>query len=220
MRKWLLLGAAIVVEVAATLSLRASQDHSAWLVVVVAGYSGAFVLLTLVLRAGLSIGVAYGIWGALGTVGTAVLAAAIFGDPFTWPIAVGIGLIIAGVLLVEFGITTRRRGRVVMWVALTGAILFEVVATLSLRASEGFRKRIWIIPVTVGYLASFYLLWLTLRLGMQVGIAYGVWTACGVALVAVAARVLFDEPLTWLMGLGIAFIIAGVLTIETIGAAR
>lgn len=103
MRKWLLLGAAIVVEVAATLSLRASQDHSAWLAVVVAGYIGAFVLLTLVLRAGLSIGVAYGIWGALGTVGTAVLAAAIFGDPFTWPIGVGIGLIIAGVLLVEMG---------------------------------------------------------------------------------------------------------------------
>ena len=96
----MLLGVAIVVEAAATLSLRASQDHSAWLIVVVAGYTGAFVLLTLVLRAGLSIGVAYGIWGALGT---AVLAAAIFGDPFTWPIVAGIGLIIAGVLLVELG---------------------------------------------------------------------------------------------------------------------
>ncbi len=103
MRKWVLLGAAIIVEVAATLSLRASQDDSAWLLVVVAGYSGAFVLLTLVLRAGLSIGVAYGIWGALGTAGTAVLAAAMFGDPFTIPIAVGIALIIAGVLCVELG---------------------------------------------------------------------------------------------------------------------
>jgi small multidrug resistance pump len=98
-----LLGAAIVVEVAATLSLRASQDHSAWLVVVVAGYFGAFVLLTLVLRAGVAIGVAYGIWGALGTAGTAILAAVIFGDPFTWPIVAGIGLIIGGVLLVELG---------------------------------------------------------------------------------------------------------------------
>lgn len=103
MRKWLLLGAAIVVEVAATLSLRASQDHSAWLIAVVAGYTCAFILLTLVLRAGLSIGVAYGIWGALGTAGTAILAAAIFGDPFTMPIVAGIGLIIAGVLCVELG---------------------------------------------------------------------------------------------------------------------
>ena len=102
-RKWLLLGAAIVVEVAATLSLRASQDDSAWLILVVVGYTGAFVLLTLVLRTGLSIGVAYGIWGAMGTAGTAVLAAAIFGDPFTAPIVVGIALIIAGVLCVELG---------------------------------------------------------------------------------------------------------------------
>jgi small multidrug resistance pump len=102
-RTWALLFAAISVEVAATLSLRASQDHSAWLIVVVAGYVGSFVLLTMVLRAGMPVGVAYGIWGALGTAATAVLAAAIFGDPFTWPIVAGIGLIIAGVLLVEFG---------------------------------------------------------------------------------------------------------------------
>lgn len=99
----MLLTAAIASEVAATLSLRASQDTSWWLIVVVAGYLCAFVLLTAVLRAGMSIGVAYGIWGAAGTATTAVLAAVIFGDPFTWPIAAGIALIIAGVLLVESG---------------------------------------------------------------------------------------------------------------------
>jgi small multidrug resistance pump len=72
-------------------------------VLVVAGYLGSFVLLTLVLRAGVPVGVAYGIWGAVGTASTAVLAAAIFRDPFTWQIAAGIGLIIVGVLFVEFG---------------------------------------------------------------------------------------------------------------------
>ncbi|WP_326546640.1 SMR family transporter [Mycolicibacterium sp. ND9-15] len=103
MRKWVLLSAAVTTEVVATLSLRASQDHSAWLVVVVLGYLAAFGFLTAVLRAGVAVGVAYGIWGAMGTAGTAVLAAAIFGDPFTWPIVAGIGLIIGGVLLVELG---------------------------------------------------------------------------------------------------------------------
>ncbi|MGV0660981.1 DMT family transporter [Mycolicibacterium sp. XJ879] len=103
MRNWVLLGAAVIAEIAATLSLRASHDHSAWLAVVIAGYVTAFTLLTLVLRAGMPVGVAYGIWGALGTAGTAALAAVLFGDPFTWPIVAGIGLIIAGVLLVEFG---------------------------------------------------------------------------------------------------------------------
>jgi small multidrug resistance pump len=66
----------------------------------------------------------------------------------------------------------------------------------------------------------FYLLWLSLSLGMPVGIAYGVWTACGVALVAVIARYLFAEPLTWVMVLGIVLIIAGVLAIEMTGAAH
>jgi small multidrug resistance pump len=102
-RIWALLAAAITMEVGATLSLRASQDHSAWLAAVVAGYLGAFVLLTMVLRAGMAVGVAYGIWGAMGTACTAVLAAVIFGDAFTWPIVAGIALIIGGVLLVEFG---------------------------------------------------------------------------------------------------------------------
>jgi len=102
-RKWALLAAAIVTEVAATLSLRASQDQAAWLVAVVVGYALAFVLLTLVLREGIPVGVTYGIWGASGTALTAVSAAVIFRDPFTWPIALGIVLIIAGVLCIEFG---------------------------------------------------------------------------------------------------------------------
>jgi small multidrug resistance pump len=107
-----------------------------------------------------------------------------------------------------------------MWLVLAAAIIIEVFATLSLRASDGFRKKAWMVPVVAGYLACFYLLWLSLSLGMPVGIAYGVWTACGVALVAVLARYLFAEPLTWLMVLGIGFIIAGVLTIELAGAVR
>jgi small multidrug resistance pump len=105
-----------------------------------------------------------------------------------------------------------------MWWALAGAILIEVVATLSLRASDGFRRKAWIAPVVAAYLASFCLLWLSLSMGMPVGIAYGIWTACGVALVAVVARFLFQEPLTWVMALGIALIVAGVLTIEMAGA--
>jgi small multidrug resistance pump len=103
MRKWVLLSAAIATEVSGTLSLRASQDHSAWLAVVVVGYISSFVLMAAVLRAGMPVGVAYGIWGAIGTAVTAVAASVIFGEAFTWALAAGIALIIAGVLLIEFG---------------------------------------------------------------------------------------------------------------------
>ncbi|OZD15195.1 QacE family quaternary ammonium compound efflux SMR transporter [Rhodococcus sp. 15-649-1-2] len=104
-----------------------------------------------------------------------------------------------------------------MWWLLAGAIVTEVMATLSLRASEGGRKKWWLVPVVAGYGAAFTLLALTLSAGMAVGVAYGVWAASGVALTAIAGRYLFREPLTWVMGAGIALIIGGVLLIE-IGA--
>lgn len=103
MRRWALLAGAIATEVTGTLALRAFQDQRLWLIVVVAGYLASFVLLTRVLRAGVPVGVAYGIWAASGTALTAVLASVIFGEPFTTPIVIGIGLIIAGVLMVELG---------------------------------------------------------------------------------------------------------------------
>ena len=106
-----------------------------------------------------------------------------------------------------------------MWLTLAGGIVLEVFATLCMRASDGFRKRKWLAPVILGYVASFWLVYQTLSLGMPVGVAYGIWSACGVALVALLAKVLFNEPLTPMMILGIALIIAGVLTIDVTGSA-
>lgn len=106
-----------------------------------------------------------------------------------------------------------------MWWLLAGAIATEVAATLSLRASEGGRVKLWLIPVVLGYIAAFVLLSLTLSAGMAIGVAYGVWAACGVALTAIAGWLLFKEPLTWTMTAGIAFIIGGVLLIEVGSAA-
>ncbi|BDZ39300.1 DMT family transporter [Microbacterium suwonense] len=98
-----LLSGAIVAEVCATLSLRAANDSAPWLAVAAVGYVAAFFFLALTLRAGMKIGVAYGIWSACGIVLTAVAAAVIFGELLTWSDALGIGLIVGGVALVEFG---------------------------------------------------------------------------------------------------------------------
>ena len=100
------------------------------------------------------------------------------------------------------------------WLILAGAILTEVAATLSLRASEGLRKKRWIAPVALFYITAFSLLTIALAEGMPVGIAYGIWAASGVALTAIGARVFFKERLTWRMTAGIALIAVGVLVIE------
>lgn len=103
MRKWLLLAAAISCEVTASLSLKGALDTPALYVVVVAGYVASFAFLALVLRAGLPLGVAYGIWGALGVALTALLSALLFAEPLTALMGLGMVLIIGGVLLVELG---------------------------------------------------------------------------------------------------------------------
>ncbi|ROZ98487.1 multidrug efflux SMR transporter [Gordonia sp. OPL2] len=100
---WLYLLGAIVCEVTATLSLKGSATVPALYAVVVAGYAGAFVFLTLVLKTGMGLGVAYGIWGATGVAATAVLSTVLFGESFTVLMGIGIALIVAGVLLVETG---------------------------------------------------------------------------------------------------------------------
>ncbi len=100
------------------------------------------------------------------------------------------------------------------WLLLAVAIIFEVSGTMALRASEGFRKRVWIVPVVAAYIVSYALFYLCLEQGMPVGVAYGIWSAVGVALTAVLGRVLFKEPFTWLTGLGIVAIAGGVLLIE------
>ena len=103
------------------------------------------------------------------------------------------------------------------WSYLVAAIVSEVSATLALRAAT--ENPGWIVLVVSGYVASFALLAAVLRRGMAIGVAYGVWSACGVLLTALAAAVLFAEPLNQLMGVGLVAIAVGVLLIERGGQA-
>ncbi|EGE36912.1 MULTISPECIES: DMT family transporter [Actinomyces] len=101
----LYLVAAIASETTGTLSLKLASDGRGlrWYGLVMAGYLGAFALLTLALKEGLALGVAYGIWSAGGVAVTAIASRFLFGEPLTRTMVVGIALIMAGVLLVELG---------------------------------------------------------------------------------------------------------------------
>ena len=100
---WALLAGAILTEVAGTLALRASEGFSKLVpsLIVVAGYIVSFVLLAIVLDRGLPVGVAYAIWAGIGVALVAILGKFLFDDPLTALSALGIALIIAGVVLVE-----------------------------------------------------------------------------------------------------------------------
>lgn len=100
---WLALAGAIVSEVTGSLALSAAGDQPAWYLLVAAGYITSFSLLPQVLKRGMSIGVAYGIWGGAGVALTAVLSAVLFGDPLTPTMMLGLLLIIGGVVTIELG---------------------------------------------------------------------------------------------------------------------
>lgn len=102
-RPWVFLVAAIVLEVAGSLSLKGALEMPALYAVVAVGYLGAFACLARTLRAGLPLGAAYGIWGAAGVALTAALSARIFDEPLTPLMGLGIAVIIAGVLCVQLG---------------------------------------------------------------------------------------------------------------------
>lgn len=102
-RKWVLLTGAVVAEVAGTLALRATIDWPALAAVVIVAYATAYYLLALALRAGMPIGAAYGIWGALGVALVTLLGTVVFGESLSAVALLGIGVIIAGVALVETG---------------------------------------------------------------------------------------------------------------------
>ena len=99
------------------------------------------------------------------------------------------------------------------YLLLAAAIVSEVSGTLALRVAARGRVSFYAV-VLVGYVLAFTLLWGSLRHGMPLGVAYGIWAAAGVALTAVMSRVLFHEPLTRKMLGGVALIAVGVLLVE------
>jgi small multidrug resistance pump len=100
---------------------------------------------------------------------------------------------------------------------LGAAIGTEVAGTLALRASDGFTKLVPSLVVVVGYVASFILLALVLKT-LPVGIVYAIWSAVGVALVAVLGKILFDDPVPPLAVFGMVLIVGGVVLVSASGA--
>jgi small multidrug resistance pump len=104
------------------------------------------------------------------------------------------------------------------WLLLAAAIVAEVTGTVALRLSEGFSRPLPSIVVAVGYITAFVLLSQVLQQGMPIGVAYGVWAAAGVALIAIIGVLFLGDRLTWLQGVGLVLVACGVLALEFGGA--
>ena len=96
------------------------------------------------------------------------------------------------------------------------AILAEVIATSSLRASAQF-TRFWpSLVVVIGYGLAIYLLSVAVR-SMPTGVVYALWSGLGVVLVALIGLGL-GQKLDLAAVVGIGLILAGVLVINLFSA--
>ncbi|WP_433444496.1 DMT family transporter [Nonomuraea sp. CA-141351] len=103
------------------------------------------------------------------------------------------------------------------WLLLSLAIASEVLATSALKLSNGFTHIAWTIVVAAGYITSFVLLSQALKLQLEMGTAYAVWSGAGTAAIALIGAAFMGETLTPLKIGGILLIIGGVIVLNLAG---
>ncbi|MBF8194112.1 multidrug efflux SMR transporter [Nonomuraea sp. K274] len=103
------------------------------------------------------------------------------------------------------------------WILLAFAIASEVLATSALKLSDGFTHLGWTLVAAAGYITSFTLLARALKLHLDVGTAYAVWSGAGTAAIAIIGALLLGETLTPLKISGILLIIGGVVVLNLAG---
>jgi small multidrug resistance pump len=99
---YLYLTIAIVAEVIATSALKASEGFTNLIpsLIVAVGYGVAFYFLSLVLKT-IPVGIAYAIWSGLGIVLISVIGLVLFQQKLDLAAIIGMGLIIAGVVVIN-----------------------------------------------------------------------------------------------------------------------
>ncbi|SLN10393.1 Multidrug transporter EmrE [Pseudoruegeria aquimaris] len=101
-KHYLFLIAAILMETVGTTALQASQQFTRAVpsVIVVVAYGLAFYLLSLTLKV-MPVGIVYAIWSGLGIVFIALIGFLAFGQKLDLPAVIGIGLVLAGILVIH-----------------------------------------------------------------------------------------------------------------------
>ena len=99
------------------------------------------------------------------------------------------------------------------WIYLTLAIFSEVMATASLKSTEGFTKFWPSVIVLVGYCAAFYFLSMTLDT-IPIGVAYAIWSGVGIAAITIVSIFVLDQKIDAAGFVGIGLIVVGVIVLR------
>ena len=98
------------------------------------------------------------------------------------------------------------------------AIVAEVIATSLLKTTDGF-TRLWpTVGCLAGYAVAFTLMAMAIARGMQVDVAYALWSALGTTAIVLIAVLFLGSPISVTKVIGVALVIGGVITLNMAGA--
>lgn len=104
---WILLAIGVAIEVAATASLKLSDGFTklGFVILTLMCFGVAFYMMSLVVRT-MPLGIAYSVWAGGGIAGVTLLGAVAFGQTLDGYAYLGVGLIVAGVVVLNALSTT------------------------------------------------------------------------------------------------------------------
>lgn len=100
------------------------------------------------------------------------------------------------------------------YLALSIAIISEIIGTTMLKMSEGFTQLIPSIGVVIGFIIAFYSLSISLR-ELPLSLAYAIWSGVGTVLTAIVGIVIWGDPYSILTFAGIVLIVGGVVLLNS-----
>ena len=99
------------------------------------------------------------------------------------------------------------------WIFLSLGILFEIIALVFMKKSEGFTKLFPILFVFLFYTLALGCLILVLR-KMDTSVAYAIWASAGIFIIALVGMIWLNEPVTIIKIVSMLFILLGVIGLE------
>ncbi|MBS6603868.1 MAG: multidrug efflux SMR transporter [Brachyspira sp.] len=99
------------------------------------------------------------------------------------------------------------------WIYLILAIILEIFGTSMMKLSNGLTVLLPTAAMFAGYILCFVCLSLALKT-IDMSIAYAIWSAVGIILIAIIGIIFFHENFTITKLTGILLIVIGVITVK------
>ena len=100
-----------------------------------------------------------------------------------------------------------------VYIILFAAILFEVLGTMLLPASQNFSKILPTSILIISYVISFYMLAIVSQ-KLPLSVVYASWSGIGIFSIAILSYIFYKQSLNWQTMLGLFLIVLGVTIVN------